>query len=269
MGKREFFVRLQPIIEITQAAVWSGLIGNERPVSVMLIAKQESAKTEVLKYFYGTRTLAYLSDLTSKGLQPFKNDIMAGKVRHLVLLDLVRIVSHGKATSQRTLQTMASLMEEGESSTSDAGSLSSWGDFPKVGALMGITTDYFNQSRGHWKRTGFMTRFIPVSYCYNGATVKEVHSSIAKGITFQEPHPLKLPDLPNAVVIKPQLANAISNQAQLLAANLNTYGFRYHRVLRALAKSHARMNGRGEVKATDLEKIIEWSKFFTLNEVEL
>lgn len=267
--RKEFFVKLQPVLEIIRAALWTGKIGNERPVSVMLIAQQESAKTEVLKFFDGTPTIRYLSDLTSKGINPYKADITAGKIRHLVILDLVRLVSHGRATSQRTLQTLASLMEEGESNTSDAGGLTEWGKFPKVGALMGITQAYFNSSKGGWRKTGFLTRFIPVCYHYNDETVNAVHESISNGHTFTEPRPEKIPEFEYAVDIRPTHATLIMQQAKIIGLGVGTYGFRYHRVLRTLAKASARMDGRGVVQNKDVDKIIEWSKFFTLNEVEL
>src|SRR5271170_7942872 len=195
----KFFVKLEPIIQILRAAIWSGMIADERPISVMLIADQESAKTEALKFFHGTKTLAYLSDLTSTGLKPFKADIISGKLRHLALMDLVRLVSHGRGTSERTIQTLASLMEEGESSVSDGGGTADWGKFPKVGVIMGITTDYFKARAGHWRKTGFLSRFVPVSYKYTASTVTDIHDSIAKGHGFSAPRAEKLPEFPSVI----------------------------------------------------------------------
>src|SRR5271170_48425 len=261
--KVNFFVKLEPVLEILRAAIWSGYVAGERPISVMLIADQESAKTEALKYFYGTKSLAYLSDLTSRGLNPYKSDIVNGKVRHLVLMDLVRLVSHGRGTSERTLQTLASLMEEGESKVSDGGGLADWGEIPKVGALMGITTDYFKARAGHWRKTGFLTRFIPVSYSYTSSTVREIHNNIALGRGFSQPQPENLPDFPNVVTLRDEYAMMLKMHGELLGEKMKTHGFRYHRVLRALAKCYARIDGRGAVKLCDIKKVQEWSRFFT------
>lgn len=267
--EKDFLIKLGPVIEIVRTAIWSGRIADERPVSVMLIAEQESAKTEVLKYFSGTSTLRYFSDLTSKGINPLKGDIERGRIRHLVLMDLVRIVSHGKATSERTLQTLATLMEEGESASSDPGSMLVWDNFPKIGCLMGITTPYFNSRRAHWRKTGFLTRFIPVCYSYNSGTVMDIHKSIAKGKGFPKPNPEKLPEFPNAVVIPKAIADEIAIRARMIGQEMETYGFRYHRVFRALVKSTARLRGSGEVNKEDLEKVLSWSKFFTMEAVKL
>jgi len=246
------------------------MLGQERPVSIMLIANQESAKTEILKSFSGTRTMVYLSDLTSHGLKPFKTDIEAGRIRHLVLLDLVRIVSHGKATSERTLQTLAALMEEGESKTADAGSVTDWKKFPKIGVMMGITTEYFFSRRAHWRKTGFLTRFVPVSWKYTENTVRKIHENIAHekssvGRQIAE----NLPDLPCFVKLDSKLADELGFQSRRLGMEMKTHGFRYHRVLRAMARAHALQNGSGVVRHKDVDKVIEWTKFLTLKEVEL
>lgn len=266
---KKFFVRLEPVIEILRAAIWSGMISDERPISVMLIADQESAKTEALKFFHGTKTLAYLSDLTSTGLKPFKADIISGKLRHLALMDLVRLVSHGRGTSERTIQTLASLMEEGESSVSDGGGTADWGKFPKVGVLMGITTDYFKARAGHWRKTGFLTRFVPVSYKYSDSTVNAIHESIARGKGFTLPRPEVLPEFMSCITISTEFSELLRMQGKMLGEKMNTHGFRYHRVLRCLAKSIARIEGTGSVKLRHVQKVQEWGKFFTLDHVEL
>ena len=111
MTSKPNFVKLEPILEIIRAAIWTGRLADEKPVSIMLVAEQESAKTEALKYFRGTSTLKYVTDLTARGLNPNKQEIESNRVRHLVLLDLIRIVSHGRSISDRTLQSLASLMD--------------------------------------------------------------------------------------------------------------------------------------------------------------
>jgi hypothetical protein len=269
LSDRNKLVRLEPIIEILRAAIWTGNLSDEKPVSVMLIAEQESAKTEALKYFRGTSTIRYLSDLTSRGLSPFKNDIQNGTMRHIVLLDLVRILCHGKGVSERTIQTLASLMEEGESETSDGGGREKWSDFPRIGALMGITPAFFKSKRGRWRATGFLTRFLPVAFRYTDSTVKEIHQAIAMGGHTPEPHPEKIPVLPCQIFCAPQFALQLSRRAEKLGAQMNSYGFRYHRILRALAKAAARIDGKGAVERRHVEKVLAWAEFFTDKEVEI
>ena len=262
-------IRLEPIIEIVRAAIWTGKLADEKPISVMLIAEQESAKTECLKFFRGTPSLKYVSDITSRGLAPYKHDIEAGRMRHLVILDLVRILSHGRGVSERTIQTLASIMEEGESETSDAGGQSAWKNFPRIGALMAITPKFFISKRGKWRETGFLTRFIPVSFTYTEETVRLIHVAIAKGQQLPLPQPEKLPEFPCQIFLAPKYAASLARRSEDLGKRMKTYGFRYHRVLRALAKAQARIEKRGAVNSNHVGKVLEWSEFFTEKAIEI
>jgi hypothetical protein len=262
-------IKLEPILKIINCAIWTGRLSDEKPVSIMLIAEQESAKTEALKYFRGTTTLLYLSDLTSRGLTAHHKEIQDGILRHVVLLDLVRILAHGKGVSERTIQTLASLMEEGESENADAGGITRWEGFPKIGALMGITPSFFKNRKGRWRQTGFLTRFIPISFNYKPETVREIHSAIANGHSLPPPHPEKLPQANVLIKCSSEYSRVLSQRAITLGANMKTYGFRYHRILRALAKGLALMEGRGQVTKTHIHRVLEWSEFFTDKEIQL
>ncbi len=267
--ERDRLVKLEPILSILRAALWTGKLSDEKPVSVMLIAVQESAKTEAMKYFRGTPTVRYISDLTSRGLNHFKSDIQSGKIKHIMLLDLVRILSHGKGVSERTIQTLASLMEEGESETADAGGSDKWENFPRIGALMGITPAFFKSRRGKWRQTGFMTRFIPVCFKYKSKTVDEIHDSIANGQHAPAPQAELIPHEAYSVYCPPTLSKFIAIRAKLLGQEMKSYGFRYHRILRALAKAQARIEGKGQVDQSHVDKVMKWSEFFTDKEIEL
>jgi hypothetical protein len=260
---KETFIRLAPVLEIIRAAIWTGRLSDEKPISIMLIAQQESCKTECLKYYRGTSTLRYVSDLTSKGLLPYKKEIEARKLRHIVLLDLVRIVSHGRTVSDRTLQSLAALMEEGESETSDAGGQDSWENFPRIGCLMALTPQFFNSKRGKWRATGFMTRFVPINFEYSEKTIHDVHISISRGDKIPLPKPIDLPHNDVQIFCAGKYSAIIAKKAQELGEKMETYGFRYQKILRALAKANARIEGRGSVNEKDVARIIMWAEFFT------
>lgn len=239
---------------------------------MLLIAEQESAKTEILKFFHGTPTLKYKSDLTSKGIQKDAREIEEGKIRHLVLLDIIRIVHHGRGVSERTLQNLAALMEEGESETSDAGETFTWKNFPRIGVLMAITPQFFVSRQGGWRRTGFLTRFLPISYKYSKNTVHAVHNAIRNGHHPPKPQPLETgngPAFNRAVSIPEKESLLIQTRAEALGEAMQVYGFRYQRALRSLAKAQATIMGRNTVSFTDVQKVLEWSRFFSMEKIEL
>lgn len=261
--RKEGLLRLEPVIEVLRAAIWTGRLSDEKPVSIMLVAEQESAKTECLKFFRGSPTLQYVSDLTSRGLLPYRREIEARRLRHVVILDLVRIISHGRGVSDRTLQSLAALMEEGESETSDAGGREIWTNFPRIGCLMALTPAFFRSKRGKWRETGFMTRFVPVTFEYSNGTVHEIHTAIARGHQMPKPQPEHLPTNDVQIFCPSQHAATLARRSEELGEQMKTYGFRYQRVLRALAKAQARINKRGMVNDADVGKVLKWSAFFT------
>lgn len=268
-GHSDAFVSLQPILAIVQACIWSGLVNHEKPVSCLLVAEQESGKTECLKYYRGTRTLQYIADITSRGLEPFKHDIEASRLRHLVILDLVRIVNHGRGVSDRLIQTLASLMEEGEGTTSDAGGLRQWKDFPRIGCLMSITPKYFSAKAGNWRKTGFLSRFLCVRFNYSADTVHKIHNAIKNGHLLPKPVPEQLPDGFVNCEVSLKHATTIANTAESLGKENRLYGFRYHRALRTLSKALAIRAGRSKVIDEDVDTVLTWAPFFGDKEVTL
>ena len=265
----EDFICLEPILSIVEASIWTGRVALEKPVSLLLIAEQESAKTEALLHFKLTNTLQYISDITSRGIGAYQRDIEQGKLRHFVILDLVRIVNHPKGVSDRCIANLASLMEEGEADTSDAGGRRSWSDMPKIGCLMSITPKFFASRAGNWRKTGFMTRFLPVRFKYTPRTVQRIHKAIANDHKMPPPIALKLPELPTAVELPEAAKIMLRDKALRLGQLNNVYGFRYQRSLRRLAKANALMRGSSLVNEADMCKVLEWADFFTEKEIEL
>jgi hypothetical protein len=267
-SRQSDFVRLSPILDIVRAAIWTGVLDDEHPISVMLIAEQESAKTECLKFFAGTSTLTYLSDATGKGLASFKSKIEEKKLRHFVLLDLVRVLSHAKGVGERTIQQLATLMEEGESMTVDPSGQANWANFPRVGTLMGITPQYLQSKMIKWRATGFMTRFLPVSFRYTPSTVSAIHDAIQKGIKLPPAEPITFFKIVH-VSLSAQRAKELREHAVNIAADVDINGFRWHRQMRALAKGRAASQGRTVVSPADVKQVREWGEFFKGKEVEL
>lgn len=262
-GSRINFIKLKPILDIIRAAIWTGRISGENPVSLCLIARQESAKSQALLYFRDTTTFKVFSDITAKPLAAFRHDIEARKLRHLVLLDLVRVLTHGKGVADRTVQTLAGMMEEGQAATADAGGVQEWTGMPKIGVLMAITPDYWKQRRGKWRQSGFLTRFVRVWFEYTDETQDLIHEAISDDLKTPEPIAEPVPDEGQSVTIEASQAEALSQMGSNFAQLEEVYGFRYHRQMRALAKALALVDGRNTVSDKDITKLVSWQKFFT------
>lgn len=264
IGLRSDLINLNEVVDIITAAVFTGMLKGEKPVSVCLIAEAESAKSQALLLFKNLESLKFLSDLTSKGISSFKSDIESGKIRHLVILDLVRVVSHGRNVTDRTIQLLASLMEEGQADLADGGGLESWKGLPNVGVLMSITPSYFRSKRGSWRSSGFLSRFLPVYYDYTADTITEVHDRIMNGHRLPDAAKVKAP-APKRIAIESDEAEAIMILARDKTGLDSPYGFRYHRQIRTLCLARALVCGRRKVSPEDVMTIARWSRFFQTN----
>lgn len=260
-------IKLEPLSELITATVWTGWLSDEDPVSAVLVAPQESAKTEMLKMFRGTKTLEFFSDVTAKGLFAYRKQIEEGKLRHIVILDLVRMMAHPKVTTQRTLQAIASLIEEGSMQVADAGGVEWRGEdvmakLPRIGALMAVTPAIYFRQRKMFRDTGFMSRFLPIHYSYKPETAKAVHTAIRGGNIKPAPSPVVFPKEKMKAIIPDSIARLIENDASELGMSESTWGFRWHRAMRTLMKARAVSKGRFKVDQTDYLKLAEWRSFF-------
>jgi hypothetical protein len=256
-------IRLEPILKILEATIWTGKVSGEQPVSLMLIASQESAKTSAMKHFRGTSTLQYLADVTGNGVLAYKSKIEARELRHFMLNDLTRILAHSKGVGDRTLQTFATLMEEGESESSDPSGRTKWEGWPTVGVIMGITPQFYNARQRRWTATGFATRFLPIRFSYRESTQDLIHDRIRTEKSAPQAHPINFKEKGQTVVKLPDsLGMALQERAKSLGVMHDTYGFRFHRAMRRLAKGRALSQDRGVVNSTDIKAVLEWSRFF-------
>lgn len=253
---------MQPIQEIIAAALWTGRLDGESPVSLCMVARQQSAKSAAMIGYSETSTVKVFSDVTSKPLLALKEEISAGRLRHLMLLDLHTIVSHNRYTTDRTLQIMAGLMEEGLGSVADAGGTIEIKGLPKIGIIMAITPEFYDSKRGFWRQNGFLSRFLVVNWKYSDDTHARIHRYIRDGGKKPAPRSLKLPEKPAKVEIRPQEMQAIQDLSQQWGALEDDPAFRYHRQLRRLCMASAAMDGRSKTSEKDLARIASWGVFF-------
>ena len=259
-------IRLQPVTEIIRTAIWTGRLAEEKPVSLILIATQESAKSAALLIYAKSPTVEVFSDLTSKGLETVKTRIESGDIRHIIALDLIRIVSHGRFVSDRTIQTLGGLMEEGEGCKADAGGTDVWKGMPNIGLLTGLTPDLFRSRRSFWRQTGFLTRFLPVHFHYSENTRYAIHHKISAGLQKPTEKPQALPEKSVPVAISERHARQIGDWAIEWGLQNETYGFRHHYQLRRMVKARALIRQRKAVSDADMEDLFGWRKFFSSNE---
>jgi hypothetical protein len=249
-------------LQIVRSAIWTGRVKDANPVSVILVASPESAKSQILLHFRNTSTLRYYTDVTAKALLTLRPDIESKRVRHIVLQDLNVLATHKSWVSERIFAFLACLMEEGITTLADPSGSFDWKGLPKIGLLAAITPTQYYDRRARWSRMGFLTRFLSIHFTYTENTVNTVHTMIKQGQTLPEAVAEPLPDQEVEVHLPEKTALLILEAAVKVSNLYQTYGFRFHKQFRALVKGLALSRGHTEVTADDAAELISWLQFF-------
>jgi len=259
---------LDALIDMLTLVILSAYISNvPKPVSLLIIAKPESGKTEAMKKFKVNETIAYLSDVTAFGIQrDYLDDIERGEVRHIMIPDLLKPLSRKASTVNTLITFLNSLIEEGIATVSTyATPRLNYSRPVKCGLIAAITTDEFMDHRHKWERLGFLSRTIPFSYSYGIPTVNKVFQQII-GLGYLDERDIKL-NIPNEdkeIRLATKYAQAILPSTATIAKAQRTYGFRLQKQFQALLQASALDSRRRAVNQSDVErvlKLMDWVNF--------
>jgi hypothetical protein len=259
---------LAPLIDMVLLTILTAYVKNiSKPNSLLIVAKPESAKTEVMKKFSINRNIAYLTDATAFGIQrDYFKSIEDGQVRHIVIPDLLRPLGRKEATVRSFTTMMNGLIEEGIAGVSTFASTRLPSEkHVKCGLVTAITTDEFKDNRHNWKRIGFLSRLVPFSYSYGLQTVNKVFQSIL-GLDYldERPIPLDIPKDDKIIKLPRKYAQAILPTTATIAKAQETYGFRLQKQFQALLQASALERGRRAVNKGDVQRVLglmNWVNF--------
>jgi hypothetical protein len=250
---------------LIKLALFSGYIKGEKPVSLLIAAKPESGKTELVTKFAKNKGIVLLTDATAYGIiKTFLPVLEQGRLRHIIIADLLNPLSKQRSTADSFIAFMNSLIEEGmvEIHTYAV-------DFKRDGIQCGLITTITERAildrRHKWANIGFLSRMLPVSYQYTQQTAKKILESIVKREYYRE-KTVKL-DFPSKAVtmrLPEKYARSIMRYSTTLAQAQNIYGFRYQKQFQVLLEAHALMYGRREVMQEDFEAVAKVLDFVNL-----
>jgi len=249
---------LELIIELV---IWSGCLLNERPLSLLIIAKPESGKSQlVLKYRGNNPGVIVITDCTAWGMQSnFLNEMRDKRIHHIIIPDLITPLSRQPSTVATFIAFFNNLIEEGVVEVHTYAQ-----NFKveglNVGIISTITPSILNDSRHRWTRMGFLSRMLPVAYRYSQEKAQNILQSITEREYYQEETKnLSLPSEKVEVELPKVYAEEMLPFTQQFNERLNEaeklYGFRYQKQLQVLLEAHALMNGRDIVTIEDVEAI--------------
>jgi hypothetical protein len=260
---------LEPLVDMVILTLLSAYVNNvPKPNSLLIIAKPESGKTEVLKKFIANKNVAYLSDLTAFGIErDYLSKIESGEIRHIIIPDLLKPVSRKESTVKTFITMMNSLIEEGVASVSTYATHRITSEHVKCGIVTAITSDKFKDQRHNWRRLGFLSRVVPFSYRYNMETVKKVFDSIL-GLRYLKERDieLRIPEEDRKITLPRKYAQAILPSTATIAEAQKTYGFRLQKQFQALLQASALEKGRTSVNSRDVDRVLHLMNWVNFDE---
>lgn len=259
---------LEPLADMVTLTLYTAYIQNiPKPNSLLIIARPESGKTELLKKFIVNKNIAYLSDLTAFGLErDYLPKIETGEIRHIIIPDLLKPLSRKESTVNTLVSSLNALIEEGLASTSTYATRRIAEKPVKCGIITAITGAELSDQRHHWSRLGFLSRVIPFSYSYGIRSVKKVFDYVL-GLDYLKEHDVELKRIPKQdrkIGLPRKYAQATLPTTTTIAKAQNTYGFRLQKQFQALLQASALDGGRTIVNSNDVERVLglmNWVNF--------
>jgi len=178
-------IKLNWLEELVTYTIYSPFVKGESPVSLLIISDVESGKTKLLEKFKGSPSVLYMSDFTRYGLnKDYFPGIKSGEYRTIVCPDIVALTyGKGAHATEGVISFLNSVTEEGLTNISTFNISVSF-DVPiKLGFIGAIPSGVFRDQRSSWRKMGFISRTLPISYSVSKETVESALKEIPSLIT--------------------------------------------------------------------------------------
>lgn len=259
-------IKMEEIKNLLKYTLYTGYLEKEKTVSLLIIAKTESGKTEAIDTFKENEGVVYMNDTTPYGIVKELHRIqgIGKKVHHVIIPDLLNPLSKARASVQGFIHFFNSAMEEGVTKIYTAGIQY---DIPRIqcGLITAITQEAFNRRRKYWTDVGFLRRMLPFTYRYSMRMVTEILESI-----FKEEHleidEIKLDFPKNKVLVSldEKFARLMFPYTLRLKSAQQAYGFTPQKHFQRLLKAVALSKGKTKVDEEDVRDLQKCAEYINL-----
>ena len=252
------------IIRLVELAVWSTALAGERnSVSLLLVAKPESGKSDVLERFRNTQNVISVRDLTAWGLtsEILPRIYKANQLQTILVPDFINVLSRNTATVANFMQTIKSMMEEGIDAIHTYSMNFRYPRPLTAGLLTSITPSEFQTHRKAWTKSGILSRFIVLSYEHSNSTQERVHTfledqvTVARENTIQLPLPAKSTHIEADGPLLRPMRKIVYQYREKLGLLEDGYGYRTQLHFQRLVAAHALSSGRTIVEQIDVDSV--------------
>lgn len=255
-----YLIEIEPLKKMIECTLISPYIKDEKPISLLIVAKPESGKSSVMKQYRENKGVVYITDCTAFGItRDILPKIVSGDIRTIMIPDLITPLSKQTKTRKSFTAFLNNLIEEGVAKITTYATV--WNKDVKANVIAAVTDQALNDGRHNWAKMGFLSRFIVFSYSYNISTVTEILNYYSEhGLSLKNAK-VKLPNSQVGIELPKEIANELNPIAMKIGEQFRLYGLRAKINLRSLLKSLAHRNGRKVVTEDDFREFLELADY--------
>jgi hypothetical protein len=258
-------INVEPLKKMVECTLISPYIKNEKPLSLLIVAKAESGKTSVMKSYRQNKGVVYVSDCTAYGLtRDILPKIVSGEVKTIVIPDLITPLSKSTKTRQSFIAFLNNLIEEGVAKMTTYATI--WEKDVKANVITAVTDEVLKDARHDWAKMGFLSRFIVFSYSYSQSTIMEILNRYSEHGLEMQKSKFKPPSKEVNVELPKEIADKLDPIATRIGEQFSLYGIRAKINFRCLLKCLAYRNGKKKtVTEAEFKEFLLLADFMNFN----
>ncbi|TET18761.1 hypothetical protein E3J74_09145 [Candidatus Bathyarchaeota archaeon] len=259
-AKTNSMIKIEPLKKAIECALISPYIKNEKPISLLIVAKAESGKSSVMKLYRENKGIVYMTDCTAYGItRDVLPKMVSGEIKTLMIPDLLTPLSKATKTRLSFVAFLNNLIEEGVAKIKTYAMI--WDKDVKGNIITAVTDEALEDSRHGWGKIGFLSRFVMFSYSYNMSTISKILNYYSEFGCVDTPIKVDLPKKQRNIELPVELANRLDPIAMKIGEQFGIYGIRAKINFRSLVKALAFRNGCKCVREKEFAEFLELADF--------
>jgi hypothetical protein len=265
-------IHTEPIEALVNIALHTAFIKGDKPQSLLIVSQIENGKTKLVSQFRDNDFVAFPHDVTAYGIvTDYLPQLKDGKLKFLIFPEFIQPLSRNRDTVKTFLTFLNGLIEDGITDISTYATHIHLEKPIYAGVIACLAIGEFIDNKSSWAKSGFLSRFLPVTYNYSHGSATDIFEAIYREKINVENFKLRCTE--TEVKIPVDIAKSLNSHAVKLAfdmdKNTKVKGYRAQVQLQRMIKGLALVNGRTVVTEEDLAEFIELLKYVNLDYNEL
>jgi hypothetical protein len=265
-------IHTEAIELIINIALHTAYVKGDKPQSLLIVSEVENGKTKLVSQFRNNPSIVFPHDATAFGIvRDYLPDLESGKLKHLIFPEFIQPLSRNRDTVKTFITFLNGLVEDGITDISTYNTELHLEKPVYAGVIACLATAEFKEHKKTWASSGFLSRFLPVTYSYSEASAKDIFEAIYQGRLEMNDYTINAKE--TEVELPVEIARALNPAATDIARNVETNtkikGYRAQIQLQRMIKGLAIMAGRSVVTQNDLDDMKKLANYINLNFNEL